>query len=60
MVRRKVIQQQENMALEVINPGASEDLEEGSVILVRTELTIGRREDNSNSFIRAICIRSSC
>ena len=31
---------------EVINPGASEDLEEGSVILVRTELTIGRREDN--------------
>lgn len=33
-------------AVEVINPGASEDLEEGSVILVRTELTIGRREDN--------------
>ena len=33
-------------AVEVVNPGASEDLEEGSVILVRTELTIGRREDN--------------
>ena len=32
-------------AVEVINPGASEDLEEGSVILVRTELTIGRREE---------------
>ena len=41
--------------LEIIDKGSNIDLEEGSVVLVRGEITIGRREDNtlvlSESFV---------
>ena len=33
--------------IEVEDAGASEDLEVGTVILIRNEVTIGRKEDNS-------------
>ena len=36
-----------NFGLEIINPGNAKDLKDGSIIPIRSDLTIGRKEDNS-------------
>jgi pSer/pThr/pTyr-binding forkhead associated (FHA) protein len=36
-----------NYGLEIINSGNSKDLKDGSIIPIRSDLTIGRKDDNS-------------
>ncbi|MDR3593337.1 FHA domain-containing protein [Clostridium sp.] len=36
-----------NYGLEIINSGNAKDLKEGSIIPIRSDLTIGRKDDNS-------------
>ena len=36
-----------NYGLEIINSGNSKDLKDGSIIPIRSDLTMGRKDDNS-------------
>ncbi|MDR5585982.1 MULTISPECIES: FHA domain-containing protein [Clostridium] len=47
--RRRPTNSRGNFGLEVLKPGESTDLKEGSVIPIRNDLTVGRKEENSIS-----------
>ncbi|WP_315080228.1 FHA domain-containing protein [uncultured Clostridium sp.] len=47
--RRRPANSRGNFGLEILKPGESSDLKEGSVIPIRNDLTIGRKEENSIS-----------
>ena len=44
--KKKNNQSTKKFGIEVINPGSNTELEQGSVFIVRREITIGRKEDN--------------
>ena len=45
--KRRVPVAKGNYGLEIINSGDSKDLKDGSIIPIRSDLTIGRKDDNS-------------
>ncbi|ACD52084.1 FHA domain-containing protein [Clostridium botulinum] len=47
--RRRPTNSRGSFGLEILKPGESSDLKEGSVIPIRNDLTIGRKEENSIS-----------
>ncbi|WP_252247333.1 FHA domain-containing protein [Clostridium sp. ZBS4] len=47
--RRRPTSSRGSFGLEILKPGESSDLKEGSVIPIRNDLTIGRKEENSIS-----------
>ncbi|MBY6929562.1 FHA domain-containing protein [Clostridium botulinum] len=47
--RRRPMNSRGSFGLEILKPGESSDLKEGSVIPIRNDLTIGRKEENSIS-----------
>ncbi|NFO13684.1 FHA domain-containing protein [Clostridium botulinum] len=47
--RRRPANSRGSFGLEILKPGESSDLKEGSVIPIRNDLTIGRKEENSIS-----------
>ena len=47
--KRRPVNSRGSFGLEVLKPGESIDLKEGSVIPIRNDLTIGRKEENSIS-----------
>lgn len=45
--KRRPVNQGKNYGLEILNTGGNSDLKEGSIIPIRSELTIGRKEGNT-------------
>jgi FOG: FHA domain len=45
--RRRPVAAKGNYGLEIINSGEGKDLKDGSIIPIRSDLTIGRKDDNS-------------
>ena len=45
--RKRPVNRGKSYGLEVLNNGGNSDLKEGSIIPIRSELTIGRKEGNS-------------
>ena len=44
--KKKNSQSEKKFGIEVVSPGSNTELEQGSVFIVRREVTIGRKEDN--------------
>lgn len=45
--KRRVSAAKGNYGIEIVNSGGGKDLKNGSIIPIRTDLTIGRKDDNS-------------
>ena len=49
--RRPAAAAKGNYGLEILNSGEGKDLKDGSIIPIRSDLTIGRKEDNSIGYL---------